>query len=206
MINRRCFLGASLGVSALAAGCDSLPLQGEKEAVITPGKGWLFFSLTASEGKPTISTWFYFRKKGDEASQRLKSNDVAFFVRDDDFPELPDRLGRAQALMLEPGEYEMFTWTIYIPAVGGYGYISPREKLPVLTFTVEADRATYIGALHIETLMGKNIFGLAIPGGGLPECSDQFERDLGIIRRKNPGLAALPVDKQVLNIGAWTRN
>ena len=170
-------------------------------------KGILLASVTAETGKHTHDAWFYIRRKGDaDNSERLAASGFSMFGKPNDFPQRSPRTGRLLAISLDPGEYELFTWTLYIQTFGGYGYISPKNPPTPLPFSVVAGRITYLGYLHLDTLMGKNIFGLSIPAGGGPEITDNFEDDRSLMAQKFPMLTTWPLEKASLSGASWKRS
>jgi len=203
---------------AVLTGCANMP-SGEPSAELSDRKnGVVGAVISFSKWTRTMDAWFYVRKKGEPDKDkyvRLSAKAplsgaamVAFSpllssLAQPDFPDMPNRSGRAMAVSLPPGEYELYSWTLYIQTFGGYGYISPRQPPQPLSFVVTAGRVTYLGSLHAETVMGKNLLGLEVPGGGAIDISDQFERDSALFSAKFPNLSDWPVDRAQLDGKAW---
>lgn len=167
-------------------------------------KGILLVSVTSDKDKPGIDAWYYFRKKGDTEPVRLDASGFYFFEKPNDYPNDRTRAGRVFAFSLEPGEYELINWTLYfMVTANSYSYISPNVDPPPRSFSIAPGRITYIGNLHVHTLMGKNVFGMAIPAGGNPEITDRLEDDTDLILTKYPGLDDWPLDKSVPDARAW---
>jgi hypothetical protein len=200
------FVAAAFVLLAFS-GCESMPSGDPAAALRDPTKGILVASVTADAGKLTNDGWFYVRKKGDKGDGvRLAASGLSLLGKDNDFPERSPRTGRLLAVPLEPGEYELFTWTLYIKALGGgYGYISPKTPPPPQAFTVSAGKITYLAYLHIDTITGKNIFGLPIPVGGNPEIADNFASDKALMLKKFPALSAWPMENAALSGAASWR-
>lgn len=207
-MNRRTSFAYLAALLTLLIGCASGPGARDTAFKLEPTQGLLYFAQTATLGKATKDSWFYIRKVGQSEQKRLAARGLlpTFLSSfNDDFPDLSGRDGRAQVMQLEPGEYELVSWTIYIQTMGGYGYVSPKAELKPVPFRIESGTATYIGRLHIETLTGKNLLGLEIPASGRPECSDHSDEDIRLIRSKYPSLARVPVTTSILNLDPWTR-
>lgn len=110
----------------------------------------------------------------DSNAVRLDANGFNLFENKNDFPEKPARIGRLLAVSLKPGENELYSWKVFVRTFGGHGYIYPRVRPVALPFVVKAGRITYLGSMHLETLMGKNLFGLEIPAGAANLKSVKF--------------------------------
>lgn len=190
---------------ALFVGCASMPSGGSVAELGDKSKGVLLVSVTSERGKQTHDAWFYVRKKGEiDKNTRLAASGFSMFGKSNDFPQRSSRTGRLLAIPLEPGEYELFSWTLYIQVFGGYGYISPKVAPPPLAVSVAAGKVTYLGYLHLDTLMGANVFGLSIPGGGRPFVTDNFEEDRALMASKFPMLAVWPLEKAELDGTKWS--
>ena len=185
------------------SGCGSLPASIDANDKLDPTKGMIVASVTVDTGKHTNDSWFYFRKKGTEEGKRLAAVGHTLIIKPNDYPDHPSRSGRLVAIPVEPGEYELYGWVLYIQTFGGYGYIAPKTPPPAYTFTVTPGKITYLGALHVTTLMGKNIFGLQIPAGGEPEILDNYDADTALMKRKYPALSSWLVEKYVPAKDLW---
>ena len=103
--------------------------------------------------------------------------------------------GRTYLINLNPGKYAITEWRFVIP-----GYPSTRsaeDKIDTFEFEINAGDYLYLGNFHIETVMGKNIFGIAIPAGVDIKVRNKKERDLKDLKRKFP---KLPVDEITDNL------
>lgn len=213
---RRCM---ALLVMLMATGCANTPSGEPTESLGDASQGVLATSISYTPGTRTMDAWFYLRKKGDTDKEnyiRLKANPplttgrgfLALAAPGAGGPRLPTvggRLGRVIAISLPPGDYELVSWTLYIQAVGGYGYISPKEEPPPLPFSVTAGQVTYLGSLHGQTIMGKNVFGMSIPGSGNAIITDNFDLDMPHIRSKFPMISSWPVSKADLDGKTWAQ-
>lgn len=200
----------------VVTGCANIPSGNPSAELGDKSKGVVTASLTYANGTHTMDAWFYIRQKGEtdkDKSIRLGAKPPATTgagmlgmlmpTRGTSFSEDPDRSGRVLAVSLPPGDYELYSWTLYIQVVGGYGYISPKTPPPPLPFSVKAGQVTYLGNLHAETLMGKNLFGISVPGSGVATIKDERQRDQPLIDEKFPMLEGWPVVNADLNGKAW---
>ncbi len=179
--------------------------------------GVLSASITYAASTQTMNAWFYVRKKGssgDDGSLRLaakshsaNSGGLIFsgMVRNIDFPDTPNRGGRVFAMSLDPGEYELHSWDIFVQTPGGYGDITPSAAPQPLPFTVKPGAITYLGSLHGQTVMGKNVLGMDVPASGTAEISDKSDRDLPMIFDKYPMLEGWPVLNAHLETPGWAQ-
>lgn len=200
---------ALLGACAQFPGSES-PINGHDKS-----KGVVAASVTYATGTRTMNAWFYIRKKGEaDRRQAIRLAAKPLFAmgggsglsgsfRTIDFPDTPDREGRVQAVPLEPGEYELYTWVLDIQVVGGYGSISPKVPPTPIPFVISPGSVTYLGSLHGQTIMGKNLFGMDVPGSGTTDITDKSERDIPMLLDKYPMLNGWPVDNVRLNGQAW---
>lgn len=190
--------------SVLLLGCASSPGALQPTDPLDPGKGVVVVSLTSSDSPQVMDAWFFYRKKGSTEDLRLDAFGVGgLLAKPKGFADEPSRRGRLQALALDPGEYELFNWTLYVTRAGGYGYLSPKVPPPPHGFVVRAGELAYLGNLHIEPVLGKNTFGIPMVFGGEPEITDRSDRDLPLLKIQQPRLAAWPLRSQVPSGALW---
>ena len=213
MLSRFALLLTSLIITGCATGTS-----GESSAELSDRtKGVVAASTTYDVGTRTMDAWFFIRKKSETdkdkfvrlSAQPPFSERPAFGLLSpiahlaQELPGTPGHAGRVMAVSLEPGEYELYSWTLYIQIMGGYGYISPKTPPKPLPFVVNAGQITYLGNLHGKTLMGSNIFGLSVPGDGTAVISNDFEHDIPLLKAKFPMLLNWPINDAQLNGQAW---
>lgn len=189
---KRLFL---LALCVLLAGCVSNPVhRGYKGQ----DAGVLIFSAGAI-GAP-LDVDFYYRKLGQPSGYRTTGGDGSISYN----PRLLLRgtldytgheMGKVHVEHLEPGDYEVYTWSLV-----GNGMVSELDLMPhrgdfSLPFTIKPGQATYVG----------NFAAVAIGGEGVPPgaifyyvVSDKHERDIAIARQKEPNLP--PVTIQVTDV------
>lgn len=211
-----------LVLASLLAGCTNMP-RGEPAASLNDStKGIVMAAVSFKRTSMTNNSWFYVRKKssteGGNDGIRLSAVDPLigpFTINlkqlpilgnsSGDFPDMPLRVGRVTAIALEPGEYELYAWGLYVNAFGGYGYVTPKAPPPPLGFTVKAGEVTYLGALHGETIMGRNLVGLPVVASGYPIIEDKRSRDEPMFRSRFPMLANWPITSANLNGQLWVQ-
>ena len=177
------------------------------------GNGLLIASVTngvreAVLAKPLNSSLFYIVKADDvdeynETRNNIyKSPTVEYFTLDSDTYSSFGRKsqlekyavdGMLNVLELPYGEYALVNWT----SSG-----RPKSFYPVdfytQYFTIKENAATYIGNLHIETLYGRNIFGMTIDGGAEPMCEDKSDRDFEFFQENYQRYSSLEISKQIV--------
>lgn len=194
----------SLAIVLFTAGCANFPSSLSPDQKPAPDRGVLVASVTADHHRQLNDAWFYVRRVGTQDPIRLSAfGPASYLYKSNDYPDHPSRRGQLVALPLEPGDYELFGWTLYLRVFGGNGYISPKTPLPVVPFKVAAGRVTYLGSLHVDTLLGRNLIGLEIAAGGDAQVVDNFDADTRLLKTKYPNLAALPIDRQAPSIPSW---
>ena len=198
------YLIATVTAAWLVVGCSSMPATIDPGDKIDKDKGVLLAAITSDSNPRVMDAWFFYRKKGSKEEQRLDAFGVAgILYKPNDYPAQKSRIGRLVALPLQPGEYELFNWMLYIQQLGGYGYLSPKSPPPSHFFTVSPGTVTYLGNLHIDTIVGKNIFGFEIPVGGNPDILDSQETDIPLMRKKYPNLGDWPMQTSIPDGKPW---
>jgi hypothetical protein len=94
-----------------------------------------------------------------------------------------DDYGRLEVVNLNAGRHSFSFWKI----TNGTGLrILPDKDLPPLEFDVKAGSIVYLGDFHGMTVVGRNLFGMKITGGGYPVLRDRHARDVPIFEAKYP--------------------
>ena len=197
----RLLIMASLGY--LMIGCASMTGTIQGNQPVDKSKGVLLAGLTADDKGYVNDAWYYYRKKGSKEELRLDALGTNLFGKPDDYPEDKSKDGRLVAIPLDAGEYELFSWTLYINQAGGYGYIKPKNSPPPLSFSISPGKITYLGNLHLNTFTGKNLFGISIPAGAEPDIRDNQSVDMPLLKVKYPNLNDWPVQVSVPDASAW---
>ena len=173
-----------LGITTLILlnGCvKSTQIRPDQEVV--KEKGIILASVTTSSN---YDVWFYFKKKDSTNEQRMDAVGSVFLFIKDDYEKIDGRMGILSAFEVEPGQYYLTRWNIYISTgTANYYYIGPKrgEGLPI-PFTVKAGEITYLGNLHADTLYVENIFGFKIPISGKPSIKNNEVFDLQLLKKK----------------------
>lgn len=201
-----CMIKNFLGwlVLLLTVGCASMPAPIDPTEKVDTTKGVLLAAITSDGRNQVIDAWFFYRKKGTTEERRLDAFGAAgLIMKPNDFKGVDSRMGRLIALPLEPGDYELFNWMLYVNRLGGYANLSPKTAPPPHSFTIRAGEITYLGDLHIETILGKNPFGISLAFGGNPDITDQTARDLPVLKTKYPNLANWPIQTSIPDGRQW---
>jgi len=203
---------------ALLTGCANLPSGEPSQELANKINGVVAASVTFKKDTQTNNTWYYIRKKGEADKDKfIRLSAVKPFSTglenlgslpfigggSSTFANRPDREGRVLAVSVEPGEYELYSWQLYIHLFNGYGYITHNVPPKPLTFMVKPGEVIYLGSLHGETIMGRNVFGLPVPGSGAPEIRDEYERDIPMLKARFPMLSDWLITSAKLDGQSW---
>ena len=188
-------------IAVFASGCTYSRIKPIKaNEIIDRRKGVLLAAVTSDGHFAIKDAWYFFRKKGTEEELRLDAFGLGgLFIKPDDYPDQKTIDGRLLAVILEPGDYELIGWMLYVSRAGGYGYISPKSPPQPFPFTISSANITYLGNLHIDTVLAKNFFGIKIPAGGIPRISDNLEVDALLMKKKYPKLVDWPIRTSIPN-------
>jgi len=110
--------------------------------------------------------------------------------------------GRYYVRQLPVGRYEFSGWTLEQNTGVGINTITPRKAPPPLTFEVAAGSVSYLGSIHGELVWGKNLFGIPLASGAVPQVRNEAERDLPLIWKEYPQLRG-KVEIRLLPEGRW---
>lgn len=193
-----------ISILLIFSGCASEIALINPNTEAEKSNGILLTSITSDDSHQLFDAWFFYRPKGTKEEIRLDAFEGAgLLMKPSDFSRNENRSGRLIATSLKPGEYELFNWTLYVNRLGGYGYISPRNPPPPQTFNIQPGEITYLGNLHVSTIMKDGPFGFPMIFGGNPNFSDQSEKDFEILRKKFPNIVEWPIIFTVPNDEKW---
>ena len=96
--------------------------------------------------------------------------------------EFADHLGNVSVLNLPAGDYEAYA------VVGG------PLRIPYAEFKVDAGKAVYIGEYYLA---------VACTADRLAAFRDQEDRDLSIVRQKNPAFASVVFEKRIAQFAGY---
>jgi hypothetical protein len=126
---------------------------------------------------------------------------LAYSIDDDFFGgrnEFKDRYGHVIALALPAGKHQFDGWRLSTNNV----HVYPREKPPPLQFEVAPGQIKYLGNLHGNVEMGKNLFGMSVLAGGHLDIRDERQRDLAMFDERYPQFKGKAVI-ELLPQGPW---
>jgi len=204
----RVFRFLLLSLAIVLGGCATMPSPIKPTDDIDPSTGFLLASMTTERNHHVMDSWFFYRRKGTDEANRIDAFGLAgLLIKPNDFGTESTSIGRLIALPLEPGEYELFTWNLYVIRYGGgYAYLAPKTQPPPHNFIINAGEITYLGGLHIDPIMGANIIGFPLAIGGNPDIQNQSERDFLLLEEKYPNLRGLPINKSIPDGRQWRIN
>lgn len=153
-----------------------------------PDAGYAMASLAADTGTEYSSHRFLFRSRdGTREGEFVWLQNNWFSSDKPDFTQ-PGKAGELTVVKLAPGEYELYSYSVFqngYPATMTYG---PRESFAI-PFTVKTGQATYLGEYMAVATFGKNIFGGTVNGGPIYVVSDELTRDTAIAKAEMPAIA-----------------
>lgn len=182
-------IASAVACVALAGGCASTGTA-NVEAGYRPGAaGVLVISTTASGAIP--GTLWYQIVRAHAVTQTVASipvNDRAYGLDwEPGDSEVPNGgTGRVAVIELTPGEYELRRWVMG----GGARGASFSSRRPFgYRFLIQAGKVTYVGNVHtdLQRTANSDIVPYRM------SVHDRRERDLAVLRRKHPGVAAAPI-------------
>ena len=97
--------------------------------------------------------------------------------------------GVVQIYMLPPGQYEVFSYRLYVGSLLGETYYTPKEPFSI-PFTVTAGNTTYLGNYQANSIDGSNIFGEQVMKTPYFLISARPAAEYEIAKRVNPSLPA----------------
>ena len=103
-----------------------------------------------------------------------------------DIIESGKAVGRVAVLRLPPGTYELYDWTIAMPAPHGWDDLSPKRSM-AFRFEIIAGRASYLGNLDLR-IDDQGSYELAV--------GDRASRDLALVAQRFPFLGTRNVVHQ----------
>ena len=185
-------------------GCASISRPIDPTAKIDTKKGILLAAVTSDGEKLVMDAWFFYRPKGTNEELRLDAfGELGLIMKPNDFKGKDSSMGRLLAVSLNPGEYELFYWMLYYHNYVTNNYLEPTIPPPPHSFTIRAGEITYLGDLHIDTILGKGPFGLPVVSGGNPDITDQIDRDLPVLKEKYPNIANWPLQSSIPDPTQW---
>jgi hypothetical protein len=192
----RIFHSLQIFIFAFVVGTSEAGFLKPGSAPKKPGQeGIVILSVTQSPGK--AATGFVDIK--ESWRERRLTTYIGEFISKRDFLNPP---GALWVLELSAGSHRISRWGVmYNTGLGG-GTFQPRD-CPPLEFELHAGEILYLGNLHMETSMAKNIFGLKVLGRGYPTFRDERARDLARFRQQYPALAPHRVDVHLLDFSPW---
>ena len=103
-----------------------------------------------------------------------------------DIIESGKAVGRVAVLRLPPGTYELYDWTVAMPAAHGWDDLSPKQSM-AFRFDIVAGRASYLGNLDLR-IDDRGSYDLAV--------GDRATRDLALVAHRFPFLGTKNVIHQ----------
>lgn len=185
--------------SALLLGCAGPQVAKEATPESIKDRGVVVVSVThdAETGRRARAVFVIDQQAKMVETRVLRSvEEVMGIPKGSDFDE---ERGRVYVLDVEPGVHSVDSWQ----SAGDSVRIAPRNAPPPLRFEVKAGEVVYIGNLNLNHTTGRNVFGMSVIAGALPEVRDRRGLDLAIAERKVPSIKGR-VQVRLLPLGAWS--
>lgn len=196
-------------LSMLLAGCES---TGNVVANYAPSAnkntGLVLFSVTHDKGQAlrtahNTKLFIRFKGVGKEAATDIPR---AFSNMETMSPLMTtpfeDVWGRVYVREFAAGSYTLSGWWLEYHTGVSSNSISPKKPPTPIKFDVQPGSVTYIGNVHGSLLWGKNLFGIPLVAGAIPEIRNEAERDMKLILKDYPQLEGKVVVSP-LSPGPW---
>ena len=189
----------ALMASFFLGACAGTPLTQERGPQEIGNNGLVVLSVTQGKEKRALGV-FYLKQTHKHLMRQLTPYLGELFGKRD-FTN-PD--GALWVLELEPGTHQIDGWGVRYNTGLGEGVFQPRG-CPPLTFQVRSGEVIYLGNLHMETFMVRNIFGLKVLGKGYPMFRNERVRDVAKFQEKYPKFSNRPVQTRLLDFSEWRK-
>jgi len=195
-------------VVVLLSGCktanvrDDYTFSEETEAGIIIGS----VTQTKDTGTATNTQFFvnYHSKKNKKTLYSKEESALLGYLgaKSEFGPE--EDFGRIFVIEIPPGKHEVDHWNITHGDGGYYGFtLYPKSPSPVLNFDVTSGDIIYLGNFHMNVESGKNLFGMTIPTGGVPEINDEYDRDIKLFKKKFAQFSNKEIKNGTVHSGLW---
>ena len=187
--------------------CNTTQLKPDESAQLSPKNGVLVASVVIGEEQGNILT-----KKGLTATFNIRRIDRGYgkdnILSIHSHPvinlgltgknELKENSadGRVVVIALPPDQYEILSWVLEV----GLDY----KKIYSKNFSrqlllINEKEITYLGELKLEPVYGeKDLFG-PVESGAQSKCTDMYERDINIFKKKYNALNDWAISSQLIN-------
>jgi hypothetical protein len=166
------------------AGCATPDLQPDEATSAIASKGIALGSVSY-KGRSSGYAIHYRDQKGREGRVQIGEGSVMMPLSSSK-PDIVTSEGAARvfALSLEPGEYEIYKWSVHSGGIR-LNSVSPFA----LRFTVRKGEAVYVGSFQFRQT---HSLGLAVAGASL-DLRSELERDIQLFKRRYPALVETPL-------------
>jgi len=110
--------------------------------------------------------------------------------------------GRYFVIELPAGRHALDGWYVEQNTGVEWNTVKPKGPVRPLVFEVSAGSVTYLGNVHGRLLWSKNVFGMDLMSGAMPEVRNEENRDLPVIFMEFPQLQGRVVVTPVTQ-GPW---
>lgn len=200
MIKHRIFLAGVAVLALVLSGCAAKSVSKDFKFDASKDEGIVVVSVTHDLAGGRAARGFFNVNNGPlEKNGLLLSTQVEVMPGITGGSDFEEEYGKLYVLTLPAGKHSITSWRL---TYGGALTIEPRTRLTPLEFQVVAGEIKYLGNLHTNVRMGKNLVGLPVAGDGYPEVRDQRARDVAQFEGKYPQFKE-KVKVDVLTLGPW---
>lgn len=158
------------------------------------------FSQDEKDGFGVVNSVVYFTsttRQEQRYSIDAKHENFLGLHKDSDFEKVN---GNLFVVELPEGKYQLTDWLI---TLGSAPRLRATNKPPNLEFEITANEITYIGSIHMNLILDRNLLGLIIVFGGTPEIRDESIRDINVFKQRFTKLQATEIKRKILKVGLW---
>jgi hypothetical protein len=139
----------------------------------------------------------FFRRIADRALPRETQPVGAFsfapgFTSTRDYKTSSDS-GVVLVSSMPPGQYEIFSYEVYIGSAVGATYFRPKEPFSI-PFSVAPGQTVYVGNYQANRIDGTNLLGQRVMASPFFKISDRMDADYAFVKTSKPTLPAPAVN------------
>lgn len=170
------------------ASCASKNIAANYDFNDTKGKAILFGSVTQEHNPASRASYGILYYRGEENGYVMTqiekfpgSSQFNAYQRSD----FSDKTGRIFVLEVPAGDYAFTGWQVFSRGER----LHPSESPAPIKYSLKPGEITYVGNIHFDFSLAKNVFGSSIINDVKPELSDNYDQDFSILKQKYPNLA-----------------
>jgi hypothetical protein len=201
----RIFSTLLLCLGLVACANKHLKPDGVSASSLTSTNGILVGSFARSRDGPVYySQTFYFKnvKTGEVHQIKAQPTFNLYTGKTPDDFSTEGSAGAIFAFSIPAGPYAFHNFRLY-QANGAFQQNWSSKTDYSIPFEIQPNTVNYVGEIKLDALKGRNFFGMTVPAGGVWLVSDQFDRDVEILKRTRTDIpvsnmvSVIPTKKEV---------